>query len=293
MNWISPDCWAALTEDGTDAHRLASGGDGWLDRYGDWILWSGNKPPRLEGLRSELASRYCFSPRGYLARRLVKKAIDQEPAELLAGEDPGEIVVREGGFQFVVEPAGGYSSGLFLDQRSNRRWVADLGAKRLLNLFAYTCSFTVCAAVAGAETCSVDAVKRVLGHGRRNLELNGIDPSSGHRFLVEDAKKVVSRLVRRGEQFDLVVLDPPTFGRAYGRVFRIEKDLQQMVRDCFGLLAPGGRMLVCANYAPWTARDLHALCTGAVGGRGCRFEVGECPGEIVGGAVSWRLHKAG
>ena len=291
MDWISPDQWSRLADEGTDAHRLASAGDGWLDRYGEWLLWSGMKPPRVEALRNEVADRYGFAPRGYLARTLVKKASEQKPAELLAGEEPGEITVRENGLLFSVDPAGGYSSGLFLDQRSNRRWVERLGAKRALNLFAYTCSFTVCAASAGAETCSVDAAKRVLGTGRRNLELNGIDPTDGHRFLADDATKVVPRLAKRGESFDLVVLDPPTFGRADGRVFRIESDLPALVGECFDLLSSGGWLLVSCNYAAWAAKDLRALCADAVGGRKCRFESGELPEEISEGAVSWRLQK--
>jgi 23S rRNA (cytosine1962-C5)-methyltransferase len=293
MDWISPERWTALAAEGTDVHRLATGRDGYLDRYGDWILWSGSKPPKLETLRAEAAQRYGFAPRGYLARELVKRAADQRPAELLAGEEPGEITVGEGGLRYLVEPAGGYSTGLFLDQSCNRRWVQGLGAKRMLNLFAYTCSFTVCAAAAGAETCSVDASKRVLGHGRRNLELNGIDPADGHRFLVDDAAKVVPRLVKRGETFDLIILDPPTFGRANGRVFRIEKDLPALVAECFELLTPGGRMLVAANYAAWSAGDLRALCEEALDGRECTFEPGECPGEIAEGAISWRFRRAG
>ncbi|MFM8809809.1 MAG: class I SAM-dependent methyltransferase, partial [Chthoniobacterales bacterium] len=199
MDWISPAQWTALAEERTDAHRVANGKDGWLDRYGDWILWSGSKPRRVEALRGELSARYGFAPRGYLARELVRKASDQKPAALVAEEEPGEITVQENGLSYLVEPAGGYSTGLFLDQRLNRQWVTGLGAKRMLNLFAYTCSFTVCAASSGAETGSVDAAKRVLGTGRQNLELNGIDPAEGHRFLADDAMKVVPRLLKRGE----------------------------------------------------------------------------------------------
>jgi 23S rRNA (cytosine1962-C5)-methyltransferase len=293
MDWISAELWERLGEERTDAHRLATVRDGYLDRYGDWILWSGGKAPRVESLRNELVDRYGFAPRGCLARELVRKASEQKPAELVAGEAPGEITVGEAGLKYRVEPAAGYSSGLFLDQRLNRRWVAELGAKRVLNLFAYTCSFTVCAAAGGAETWSVDAAKRVLECGRENLRRNGIDPADGHRFLVDDATKVVPRLARRGESFDLIVLDPPTFGRADGRVFRIEKDLPGLVNECFALLAPGGHLLVCANFAVWSPGDLRALCAGALGGRSCRFAPGECPEEIPDGAVSWRLQKAG
>jgi 23S rRNA (cytosine1962-C5)-methyltransferase len=291
MEWISPDHWARLAEEETDAHRLATAPDGWLDRYADWLLWSGGKPPRVEVLREEVLRRYGFAPRGYLARELVKKATDQKPAIPLAGEDPGEIVVRENGIAYLVEPAAGYSSGLFLDQRANRRWVAGFGAKRMLNLFAYTCSFTVCAAAAGAQTCSVDSAKGVLGRGRENLETNGLDPADGHRFLVDDAIKVVPRLVKRGEKFDLIVLDPPTFGRAGGSVFRIEKNLPDLVSQCFELLEPGGCLLVSCNYSEWGEKDLQNLCREAIYGAPCFMEKGERPPEIPHGAVSCRIRK--
>ena len=293
MDWISHAQWTAFGAEKTDAHRLANGKDGWLDRYGDWILWSGAKPPRVEMLRDELAARYGFAPRGYLARELVRKASDQKPAALIAGEEPGEITVQENGLSYFVEPAGGYSSGLFLDQRLNRQWVTKLGAKRMLNLFAYTCSFTVCAASAGAETCSVDASKRVLATGRRNLELNGIDPAEGHRFLADDAMKVVTRLLKRGERFDLIVLDPPTFGRADGHVFRIEKDLPGLIRECFDLLSLGGWLLVSSNYAEWGSMELREECELAFGGSKARFQGGELPPEVSRGAVSWRIRAGG
>jgi len=291
MDWISPDHWAQLAKEETDAHRVAASAEGWLDRYGDWLLWSGGRAPRVEALRDEMLKRYKFAPRGYLARELVRKAADQKPASLLAGEEPEQVTVRENGMTYAVEPSEGYSSGLFLDQRANRRWITSLGAKRMLNLFAYTCSFTVCAAASGAVTCSVDSAKRALGRGRENLEINGIDPADGHRFLVDDAMKVVPRLVKRGEKFDLIVLDPPTFGRAGGSVFRIEKNLPDLVSGCFGLLEPGGWLLVSCNYSEWDEKDLQALCRVAVNGAACRIEKGELPPEIPRGAVSCRIRK--
>jgi len=291
MDWISSECWHNFASERTDAHRVCSDRDGWLDRYGEWIVWSGGRAPLPEQMRAESAARYEFSPRGYLARELVRRASDQKPAALIAGEEPGEITVQENGLSYLVEPAGGYSSGLFLDQRLNRGWVRGLGTKRMLNLFAYTCSFTVCAASAGVETCSVDASKRVLGTGRRNLELNGIDPAEGHRFLADDAMKVVPRLRKRAETFDLIVLDPPTFGRADGRVFRIEKDLPLLIRDCFDLLEPDGWLLVSCNYAEWGSRQLREVCEDALQGCSSGFSAGERPLEMAQGAVSWRIQR--
>jgi len=291
MEWISGELWDRFGEERTDVHRLATGRDGYLDRYGEWILWSGDRAPRAETLRGELADRFGFAPRGYLARELVRKAADQKPARLVAGDEPGEITVAEAGLKYRVEPAGGYSSGLFLDQRVNRRWVRELAPRKMLNLFAYTGSFTVCAALGGAETCSVDAAKRALDRARVNLQRNELDPLDGHRFLVDDAMKVVPRLAKRGETFDLIVLDPPTFGRADGRVFRIEKDLPGLVRECFGLLERGGWLLVSCNYAEWGADDLRAQCEGALPGGGFVLEAGPLPAEIPRGAVSWRTRR--
>jgi 23S rRNA (cytosine1962-C5)-methyltransferase len=289
MNWISGELWDGFGEERTDAHRVATGRDGFLDRYGEWILWSGGRAPSAETLRDELVDRFGFAPRGYLARELVRNAADQKPARLVAGDEPGEITVAEAGVKYRVEPAGGYSSGLFLDQRVNRRWVRDLAPRKMLNLFAYTGSFTVCAALGGAETCSVDAAKRALDRARVNLQRNDIDPLDGHRFFTDDVMKVVPRLAKRGETFDLIVLDPPTFGRADGRVFRIEKDLPGLLRECFGLLEGGGWLLVSCNYAEWDAKDLRARCEEVLRGERFALEAGESPPEISQGAVSCKV----
>lgn len=281
----------SLCDEGTDVHRVATERGGWLDRYGGWVVWSGVGTPNMARLNDEMAARYDFVPRGGLVRGLVRAAAEQRAARLLSGEAPGVLSVREAGMIYEVEPAGGYSTGFFPDQRVNRRWIAGLGAKRVLNLFAYTCSFTVCAAVAGAETCSVDVSRRALERGRRNLELNGIDSAAGHRFLVDDVGKVVARLSRRGEEFDAIVLDPPTFGRAGGAAFRIERDLPALVRGCWGLLGKGGWLLVSANYARWTPRNLRDVCVEALRGEACRMTPGELPPETPRGAISWRIQK--
>ena len=132
IKWITHEQWERFAEEGTTAHRVASSRDGWLDRYGDWFLWSGGGAPDAGTLGEEIATRYGLCPRGYLVRRLAKSAADQEPAQLLAGEPPGEIVVRENGLSYSVEPGGGYSSGLFLDQRLNRQWVRSLCVENLV-----------------------------------------------------------------------------------------------------------------------------------------------------------------
>lgn len=311
MLWIDRPRREQFAAEETDAHRLANGPQGWLDRYGEWVVWSsrqeaGGRGTEIGGLSSEgsslvtrhtslaaeVRSRFGFVPRGWLMRELAREAREQQPARLVEGEEPGVVEVREWGVRYAVEPAGGYSAGLFLDQRMNRRRVRDVRPRRMLNLFAYTCSFSVCAALGGGTTLSVDVAKRALARGRENFARNGVETGGGgHRFVADDAAKVVPRLVRRGEKFDLIVLDPPTFGRADGRVFRLERDLPGLVGGCFALLEPGGFLLVSCNYAAWSAASLRAVCEAAL--EGVRFEIvaGETIPEIPGGAVSWWVRR--
>lgn len=293
MQWITSGQWEQLAAEGTDAHRVGNGRGEWVDRYGDRLLWSAETPDpeRLADMEKEIAAHFGFHPDGWLVRVPTKSASDQEPAHVLAGEDPGRLAVHEAGVVFLVEPAAGYSSGLFLDQRLNRRWVRGLRPRRMLNLFAYTGGFSVCAALGGGETTSVDVSKRALEVARENFRANSIDPSSGHRFIAEDAVAYASRLSKRGEAFDLIVLDPPTFGRAGKRVFQLDRDLGALTGTCIGLLAPGGWLLVSCNASAWRAGRLEELCRGAAGDAHIRIEAGEHPPEIPRSAVSWRLRR--
>lgn len=295
MEWISPAQWQLLAEEGTNAHRLRTFQDGWLDRYGEWVVWSrsgrpvaGDDAVRMSG---ELTSRFGFVPRGWFVRHVERSARDQMPARLMMGEDPGNVDVREWNVLYRVEPGGGYSSGLFLDQRLNRRRVLSSRPLRTLNLFAYTCSFSVCAALRGSTTLNVDVSKRSLARGKENFMLNGLDPSGGHRFLAEDAVKIVPRLARRGENFDLVVLDPPTFGRSDRGVFRIVDELPSLVQGCAGLLSPGGLLLVSCNYSRWSASDLLEVCMAVLSAGVFSITRGERPSEIPSGAVSWWIRR--
>lgn len=292
VKWISRDLWQVLAGADTNAHRLANDRDGWLDRYGDYVMWSGVSPVPLEGVMSGAREIFDFVPLGVWQRQLVKSSDDQRPAELVHGHDPGEFMVREGGIAYSVDLAGGYSTGLFLDQRGNRQMVREQRPGRLLNLFAYTCSFSVVAAMAGAETCSVDASKRALARGRANFALNGLAADDGrHRFVADDAVKVLTRLRRRGEVYDTIILDPPTFGRASGQTFRLERDLPDLVAGCYDILSAGGHLLVSCNYRQWTSSILRRVIEGALRGEKFRLIPGAGLAEIPEGAISWWLSK--
>ena len=184
---------------------------------------------------------------------------------LAAGEPaPERFTIRENGVQFELSFGEGYSVGLFLDQRDNRRRflvnhvAAGFGlslpsprecAPEMLNAFSYTCGFSVCAALAGARVTSLDLSKKYLEWGRRNFELNGLDPAA-HDFIYGDAFDWLRRLAKKGRLFDVLVLDPPTFSQSKERGrFRVEDDYGRLVTAALPLLAPGGVMLASTNAA--------------------------------------------
>jgi 23S rRNA (cytosine1962-C5)-methyltransferase len=170
-----------------------------------------------------------------------------------------ETVVREAGLQYGLDFAAGYSAGLFIDQRANRNFVRRIAPKKLLNTFAYTCSFSVVAAQTGAATVSVDLSKKSLDRGRENFALNGID-QAGHQFIADDVLDVLPRLARRGERFDCIILDPPTFSRGNkGRRFQVEQDMEKLVTAALEVAEPNARILLSTNCARLNVRDLEQI----------------------------------
>jgi 23S rRNA (cytosine1962-C5)-methyltransferase len=179
----------------------------------------------------------------------------------LCGERaPDALVVHEELQQQLVWLNEGQATGLFLDQRDNRATLReDARGKRVLNLFCYTGSFTVAAAVGGAaSTISVDTSARALKRTGENLALNGSEPSV-HRLLKEDARKWLGRAVKRAERFDWIILDPPSFSRRGSDSFSVAKDYATMARQSLELLTPGGQLLAVTNHRSTSGSALIAM----------------------------------
>lgn len=259
--WIAREVFEKLLAAGTTAFRLWTGAGAWVERFGDSAMVSASSEAglnELAGETQEFAAGVGWNCRRVYGRLLVRTPGAEDRAALIAGEagESAREVVLECGLRYEVDFAASYSVGLFCDQRENRNFLKRRGVKKLLNTFSYTCAFSVVAAVGGAKTTSVDVSKSALERGRANFEWNGI-AAEGHRFVVEDVGAYLQRLVRRGEMFDAIVLDPPTFGRGGGkRTFQITKDFPELVRTAGVLAAPGAAILLSSNYLAWTDYDL-------------------------------------
>lgn len=255
---------AAFTAAATNAHRLCTSAEGWVERFGADVLISykdeAAREVLLEGLR-DWSEEHGFAARRIFGKLLPRQNEDRAAPALLAGDADLPLVatVEENGMRFGLDFGAGYSAGLFIDQRANRAYVRRSGVRRLLNTFAYTCSFSVAAALAGAETTSIDLSKKSLDRGRENFALNGLDATT-HRFHADDVLDVLPRLARKGERFDAIILDPPTFSRGNkGRRFQVERDLETLLLAALELAEPRAKILLSTNCTRLNRRALEAV----------------------------------
>ncbi len=310
-----------------DALRLVNGaGDElpglFVDRFGDVLIVhvESGATGQLAAMVRELATR--FDPRAIYAkelRREVRTAPKDAQAPMLVyerGEEDApakseaelatlqttELTVREHAFKFVVRPCEGYSPGLFLDQRDNRLDLAREIVARLkkrpectvLNLFSYTCSFSVAAALAAKEAgvahahckvTSVDLSQRWLDWGVRNFAANDLDPAA-HEFARGDALTFLGIAAKKKRHFDVLVLDPPTFATSkQSGIFQVERDYPKLFELAARVAAPGATLLCSHNQRDFTRPALvKKLKAGALkaGRRILRLDPFQSPADFPG-----------
>jgi len=259
--WIDASLFRDFQAEGTDAHRLCTIEDGWVERFGQDILVSFKRVLGRERLIQELkewTSGIPFKFERIFARFVPRKSEQREPPRLICG-NPAEnlqTIATERRLKFGIDLSAGFSVGLFPDQRENRSFVRQIAPKRLLNCFAYTCSFSVSAAYVGATTLNIDLSKKSLARGRENFALNSLS-TMGHRFIADDVMAVLPRLAGKREKFDVIILDPPTFSRSLrGKTFHVEADFEKLLVDSLELTEQNSHVLVSTNCS--TLRE-HAL----------------------------------
>jgi 23S rRNA (cytosine1962-C5)-methyltransferase len=175
---------------------------------------------------------------------------------LWGAEPPEHVAIDEHGMKLLVDVRRGQKTGLFLDQRENRRLVRGLarGRAEALNLFSYTGGFSLAAALGGARhVVSVDVDADAIALARENFRLNGLDMAD-HAFAVEDCFEILARYKREGRRFDLVVCDPPAFAKSQKAVEAALAGYASLNRAALAVLAPGG-LLVTASCSARVSAD--------------------------------------
>ena len=279
---------ALVDAESTDSYRVLHGAsDGWpgwyVERLGPY-LFSQSETPLGEAQRAELGRMTeRFAARGayhkLLTRHLRHTTVAEACPRLVFGTAaPDRFTIRENGLQFELSFTEGYSMGLFLDQRDNRRRLLiahvaagfplfqpgnELRGVEVLNAFAYTCGFSICAAKGGARTTSLDLSPKYLEWGKRNFERNDLSPGD-HDFIYGDVFAWLRRFEKKRRSFDIVLLDPPTFSQSKeSGVFRAEKDYSKLVAAVLPLLRPGGILFASTNAANWPPEDFLAAVEGS------------------------------
>ena len=177
------------------------------------------------------------------------------------GTAPDHVVeVMELGLRYGVDPSLGLDTGLYPDMRDVRRWLqAYWKGRRVLNTFAYTGAFSVAAAAHGAsEVVTVDLSAPAIERARANFDRNQIDVEA-HQFWTEDTFKALDRLRRKGELFDLIIADPPSFSHGPGGTWQVSRDMPRLVAACLRVLRPQGWILVASNQGSVSPREFQKM----------------------------------
>ena len=240
---------------------LHPGCEGWtLDAYPPVWVFTSFEPADdalLAAVHQALQARWAtLAPGAALHWVYQCRHPQQRETRTMAGQVPEPHVVQEDGARYLVHVLRGQNHGLFLDMAEGRRWVQRHAAQhpglRVLNLFAYTCAFSVAALRAGAaQVVNVDMAGGALASGRQNHRLNGL--AAGALFWDHDIFSSWSKITRHGP-YGLVIIDPPSYQKGS---FVATKDYARLLRRLPDLLAPGGHALLCLNAPELDSAFLH------------------------------------
>lgn len=217
--------------------KLERWGDVLLIRPDPQILWKGEK---RSPLWKNAHARYHRSSSGGGHWEYYKKL-------------PDNWNVRFGDLTFSVRPTGFKHTGLFPEQAVNWQLLSDTicGADRpvkVLNLFAYTGGATLACAAAGASVCHVDASKGMTQWARENARCSGLSEAP-IRWIVDDCAKFVSREIRRGNRYDILIMDPPSYGRGPGgEIWKLEDSIYDLLDLCKNVLCDDPLMFLLSSY---------------------------------------------
>lgn len=248
---------AYYQDDLTTAFRLFNQeGDGFggltVDLYGDYAVfsWYNSYVYQIRQTISE-AFRQVFPEVLGAYEKIRFKGLDYESAHVYGQEAPDFFTVLENGVLYQVFMNDGLMTGIFLDQHEVRGSLVDGLAmgKSLLNMFSYTATFSVAAAMGGAShTTSVDLAKRSRELSQAHFQANGLSTDE-HRFIVMDVFEYFKYAKRKDLTYDVIVLDPPSFARNKKQTFSVAKDYHKLISQSLEILNPGGIIIASTNAA--------------------------------------------
>lgn len=223
--------------DTSDGERLERWGNVTLIRPDPQIIWKNTEPA------SEWNSphaRYIRSSTGGGTWDYAKKL-------------PESWNIKYRNLTFMVKPTGFKHTGLFPEQAVNWDYCdkAIKAANRpinVLNMFAYTGGATLACAAAGASVCHLDAVKGMVDWGKTNAKLSGLD-TKPIRWIVDDAMKFLGREIKRGNKYDGIILDPPSYGRGTnGEMWKLEDCIYELMERCTAVLSDQPLFILLNSY---------------------------------------------
>ena len=232
----------------------ADGGNMRCDLFGPvcWFYWYRDRAPRQEDLDRLATFADAANVRHWKVQVMNDRGADPQQRRHYGSGGLETWTASEHGLYYLFKAEQGLSPGLFLDQRQNRLWVQrNAKDKKVLNLFCYTAGFSLCAASGGArQVVSVDTSKATLDWARENFALNQLD-GEHLEFWASDVRYFLRGCIKRQRLFDLVICDPPSFSRHKNGLFKIDRDLPELVLQILAVLEPGGTLLLCTNYEKW------------------------------------------
>ncbi|GAX26863.1 hypothetical protein FisN_9Lh148 [Fistulifera solaris] len=250
-----------------EVNGIADGIPGWtVDRYDKWLFVQ-HDPQHQRG---PLPSIHDGKTAGvyYLEARQDRSVMGSQEGikpRLLEGQPlKGNLTVLENGIKYVVSLDKDFSTGIFLDQRPQRAWLSQNCDENthVLNCFAHTGAFSVAAASAGASTVSLDLSQKWLGRLPEHFKANNIPFDERHDCIYGDCFDWLERLAKRGEKYDIVILDPPSssVGGRKKKRWSIKSDLDELVSLAAKLVKDGGLLWTTTNSATLTSVKMAKMC---------------------------------
>ena len=185
---------------------------------------------------------------------------------------PESWTVRYGPLVFRIRPTNFKHTGLFPEQAVNWEFLMEKIRRasrpvRVLNLFAYTGGATLACAAAGASVCHVDASKGMVAWARENAALSGLEKAP-IRWIVDDCRKFVEREIRRGNTYDMILMDPPSYGRGPGgEIWKLEDSVYDLVELCAGALSRESLLFMLSSYTTGLSPSVMSYLLGETVGR--------------------------